>query len=57
MIFYGYEDRLQMVSQDFFHSQSPKHDNIIEILTMCNHFYQDYHIIIYFIFFGHHLES
>ena len=57
MIFNGYEDVLQMVSQDFFHSQSPKHENTIEIMTMCNHVYQDYHMIIYFITFGRHLES
>ena len=57
MIFNGSEKSLQMVSQDFFHSQSPKHENIIEIMTMCNHVYQDYHMIIYFMTFGHHLES
>ena len=57
MVFHGYEDGLQMVSQEFFHSQSPKHVNTIEILTMSNHIFQNYHMIIYFISFGHYLES
>ena len=46
-----------MVFQDFFHLQSPKHTNIIEIMTLCNDINQFYYIIIYFIYFGHHLES
>ena len=57
MIFNDYEDVLQMVSQAFFHPQSPKHENTTEIMTMCDHVYQDYHMIIFFIIFEHHLES
>ena len=57
MVFNDYEDGLQMVSQEFFHSQSPKHENTIEILTISNHIFQNFYMIIYFIPFGHHLES
>ena len=57
MIFNDYEDVLQMVYQEFFHSQSPKHENSIEILIIYNYIFQIYNMIIYFITFGHHLES
>ena len=57
MVFNDYEDGLQMVSQEFFQSQSPKHENTIEILTMSNHIFQNFYMIIYFIPFGHHLKS
>ena len=46
-----------MVFQDFFHLQSPKHINIIEIMTLFNDINQFFYMIICFIYFGHHLES
>ena len=53
----GYEDLLQMMFQGFFLLQSSKHVNITEIITSCNNINQYYYMIIYFIYFEHHLES
>ena len=46
-----------MVFQGFFLLQSSKHVIITEIITLCNNINQYYHVIIYFIYFEHHLES